>query len=168
MSPRVIAAGALVLVVGLAAGLLISNAVGDGSGPDISSPEPTAVPATTDPDAPAPPAAECADAQAVVDESNATFDEIVTTNEEGVNYWAALLVEQQTIAYVMQQFPECFTLADRAGAIALVDGLQVLATAAAQRVSVDEPPGDGSDPTTPVDEPIDGSDPTTTIDGSDQ
>ncbi|NND75355.1 MAG: hypothetical protein HKN44_10150 [Ilumatobacter sp.] len=90
----------------------------------------------------------CADAEAVV---NAAAERVVEINEsEGRDapYYAALIVEQRATVYAMDVAPACFALADRAGAVGLLEGLHTLLDAlTAGSSSAAQPPAPDSSST---------------------
>lgn len=72
------------------------------------------------------PAVGCDEAQAVVDVAFDRVTEIQESEQRDPSYYAALIVEQRSIVYVMDLAPACFALQDRAGAQGLLDGLHAL------------------------------------------
>lgn len=162
-----IAAGALVFVLGTVGGIVIaslgdSDDGRDGGGSDGSTPPTTLVlptttaapPTTTEPGVPS--ASDCQEAADVVAAANANIEQIVGSEQAGgVDYFAAILVEQRTITFAMEDVPDCFSLSARAMAAGLLEGVRNLLDAAASG-SADVPleivpPGTGP-PTTGADQ----------------
>ncbi len=125
-----IASLAAVFLVGLVIGAVVFTALDD------------------DVDPAAPTAEDCAEAMAVVDGSLVAIDEITASDAtQDESYFAAILVEQRTITFVMEERPDCFTLADRAGSAGFQRGVEALLdTSAGSDVPVLVPSGAPAEP----------------------
>jgi predicted alpha-1,6-mannanase (GH76 family) len=111
MNRRVIVALIGVFAIGAALGLAVALAVRDSNG--------------------SPSEQDCAEAEAVIAASNERLGEIsAVETEQDASFFAAILVEQRTIAFAMDAEPACFTLAERAGAEGLLDGVRALVAVA--------------------------------------
>ena len=69
---------------------------------------------------------DCEESRAVVDLSGDTIEEINQTETQDATFFVAILIEQRTITYAMEDQPTCFTLQERAAAQGLLSGLEVL------------------------------------------
>ena len=90
-------------------------------------PATTLAPADPLPPATTVPPEVCAQVRALVDESNADIATLTDETEiQSVSFYAAVLSEQRTITFVMNEQPTCFSLEERAAAAGLLDGVQAL------------------------------------------
>lgn len=90
------------------------------------------------------------DCEASIEVVNDAIERIDTINESEVQnstFFAALIVEQRTITYAMEDASSCFSLLDRAAAAGLLDGLQGLLAAG---VSAQAPPASPAETEVPV------------------
>lgn len=95
----------------------------------------------------APAAVDCDEAQGVVDDALERVAQINESEASDPSFYAALIVEQRSMVYAMDTSPSCFSLADRAGAVGLLEGIHSLLDAftAAATGAASSPPADSSD-----------------------
>lgn len=69
---------------------------------------------------------ECGEARAVVDASLEAMRTLNESENQDASFFAALIVEQRTVTFAMDQADDCFTLQERAGAEGLLEGIHAL------------------------------------------
>lgn len=110
MDSKSVAAAVAALLLGGVVGVVVGRAGDDDGGAVVVSTE-----------------EECAEAQAVVDDANEELAAIGQTSAaQDRTYFSAVIVQLRTIEVAMQERPDCFTLAERAGAAGLVNGVELL------------------------------------------
>ena len=115
MNRRVIVALIGLFTVGAIVGISVALAVRDSTESEPTSPSEE----------------DCEEADAVVAAANARLGEIsAAETEQGASFFASVLVEQRTITFAMDAQPACFSLAERAGAEGLLDGVRALVAVA--------------------------------------
>lgn len=111
----VVVGGAVVFLLGAVIGLLGGLVLADDEATE-------ALPATD--------SATCDEANDIVEAAVAEMGVLDSSPVQDAGFFAALIVEQRKLTYVMDEVPDCFTLADRAGAHGLLAGIDALLDAA--------------------------------------
>ncbi|BAN00370.1 hypothetical protein [Ilumatobacter coccineus] len=87
-------------------------------------------------------AIDCDEATDIVEAAITEIGVLETSPTQDAGFFAALIVEQRKVTFTMDAAPDCFTLADRAGANGLLAGIHALFDASTSDVSAPSTGGD--------------------------
>lgn len=127
--PWIVAGVIVILIIGAGLGLAGGALLFDD---DAGSEPPAAAPITVSEDT-------CEEARAVVDAAQAEMTAINESDNQDASFFAALIVQQRSVTFVMDETADCFTLQERAAAIGLLDGIEALLAALGSTAGSDGP-----------------------------